>query len=90
VEEEIAVPARRSQSESLPSLGLSVLKLSPSLVTPLRSFGVVVPDRGCEFGGRWMLDLLFARPVFIGLRMEIREDERERIDGVVGAERPSR
>ena len=37
-----------------------------------------------------MLDLLLGMPVFTGLRIEIREDERERIDGVVGAERPSR
>ena len=90
VEEDIAVPVRKSQSESFLSLGLSALKLNSSLVIPLRNFGVVVPDRGCVLGGRWILDLLFARPVFTGLRIEIREDDRERIEGVVGADLPSR
>lgn len=36
-----------------------------------------------------MLDLLFGRERFFWFRTETREEERERIEGVVGAERPS-
>lgn len=36
-----------------------------------------------------MLDLLFGREEF-NLRTEIREEERERTEGVVGADLPSR
>lgn len=36
-----------------------------------------------------MLDFDFGRAMFMGLRMDTREDDRERIEGDVGAERPS-
>jgi hypothetical protein len=39
-------------------------------------------------GERWVLDLLLGRPTVIGFRKETR-DECARIEGVVGAERPS-
>jgi hypothetical protein len=38
---------------------------------------------------RWVLDLLLGRPVLNGLGRDNREDDRDSIDGVVGADRPS-
>jgi hypothetical protein len=90
----MAAPARNSQSESFLSFADRELRLNPSLVWPFRSLvppGVVTADRGCRDGSRCVLDLLFGKERFVcfWFRRETREEERERIDGVVGAERPS-
>jgi hypothetical protein len=66
--------------------------LNSSLVWPFRSLvppGVVAPDRGCRVGRRCVLDLLLGIERFFWFRRETREDEWDRIEGVVGAERPS-
>ena len=68
------------------------LKSSASRTTPFLSFvppGVVVPDFGCLEARKFVLDLLFGRVLLPGLRMETRDEERERIEGVVGADLPS-
>lgn len=36
-----------------------------------------------------MLDLLLGRLVGVGFRTDTRDEDRERIEGVVGADRPS-
>jgi hypothetical protein len=36
-----------------------------------------------------VLDFDFGREMFVGFRRDTREDDRDRIEGVVGAERPS-
>jgi hypothetical protein len=36
-----------------------------------------------------VLDLLLGMVMLFGLRIDTREEERERIEGVVGADRPS-
>jgi hypothetical protein len=93
VDEEIAAPARRTQSESFLSSAESELRFNSSLVTPFLSLvppGVVGPDRGCcWFTNRCVLDFDFGRERFVGFRRDTREDDRDRIEGVVGAERPS-
>lgn len=48
-----------------------------------------MPDRGCFEGRRWALDLLFGMVRLEGFGIESREEDRERIEGVVGAERSS-
>ena len=57
----------------------------PGVIWP----GVVVPDRACGGGISCVLDFDLGRERLIGLRAETREEDRESIEGVVGAERPS-
>jgi hypothetical protein len=88
----MAAPARRSQSESFLSFADNVVRLNSSLVTSLRSFvppGVFAPDRGSFPAARCVLDLLFGSVMCCGFRRDPRDDDRERIEGVVGADRPS-
>lgn len=95
VEEEIVAPALRSQSESFLSASERAWVSFPAGVKAgLPSFerpGVEGTDRAdlCLAPRRWVLDLLFGRERWAGLRSETRDEDRERIEGVVGAERPS-
>jgi hypothetical protein len=50
---------------------------------------VVAADLGCFAARKFVLDLLFGIEILFGLRIDTREEDRERIEGVVGAERPS-
>ena len=46
-------------------------------------------DLGCFAARKFVLDLLLGIVMLFGFRIDTREEERERIEGVVGAERPS-
>jgi hypothetical protein len=82
-DEEIEAPARRSQSESFLSFADSVRFRS----SPFRD---LLLCRGCgRFDIRCVLDLDFASARSFGFRKETRDDVRDKIEGVVGADRPS-
>ena len=93
VDDEMEAPARNNQSESFLSSADKELRLSSSLVKVFRSFvppGVVGTCRGCfPEASRCVLDLLFGRVMCAGFFRDTREVERERIEGVVGADLPS-
>ena len=69
------------------------MRLDPSLVVAFGSFvppGVVAPDGAClRVASNCVLDLLFGRLRSFDFGRETREEDRERTDGVVGADRPS-
>jgi len=68
------------------------LKVTSSLVTVCRNLvppGVVGAYRGDLLGVKWVLDLLFGKLICDGGFKVTREEDRDRIEGVVGAERPS-
>jgi hypothetical protein len=50
---------------------------------------VVAADLGCFTARKFVLDLLLGIVMLCGLRIDTREEVRERIEGVVGADRPS-
>lgn len=83
------VLALNNQSESFLSLALTdkspLVTVCLNLVPP----GVVGACRGDLPTVRCVLDLLFGRWICDGFLSVTREEDRERIDGVVGAERPS-
>ena len=70
-DDDIAAPARKSQSESFLSFADNVVRLNSSLVTSFRSFvppAVVASDRGWFPTVRCVLDLLFGRMICCGFR----------------------
>lgn len=86
-------PARSSQSELFLSFSDNVLRLRSSLVILLILVppGVVTPGRFVLRDAKLVLDLLLGRPSFVnGFLREMREEDLERTEGVVGADRPSR
>lgn len=86
-------PALSNQSESFLSFEDSALIVRSSRVIVCRSFvppGVVGTYRG-DLGGadRWVLDLLFGRVICAGRFSATLEEDLDKMEGVVGADRPS-